>query len=347
MTYSKKEAAKSLGISGDELAKRAKDAGFSNTEEYYNSIGGASAPVIQAITKQLIEMDNQIEELTPYLSLSQEEKDAFLQKAIEQITPYYENKTAEINASLKEGKVRTAEDILTQIRQVDEETKTQLAGFDLSQAQTEDEFLNKIADITSTKGEDIAAKKLDYQQRLETLKANQIQGGVLTSGIGAQKRTEQETQAQLEQSIIERQAQAQQTAVETAKKYNIDQISLARKAAEEQRIRKIGTPSEVASTTAQALQTTGLSDINQLKSPEELARLRVERGINPLMAQGNTSDTNLAELSAEKTKAGFATQQELQADELARRQAEYGAQITKIKAEQAKKAAQVTALRGY
>jgi len=341
-TYSKTDAAKSLNISKEELVKRARAAGFSDTESYYDSIGGVSAPIIEAISKEMVELDRQIDELTPYLSLTDEEKQAFLNKAIEQITPYYDRKTAELEASLKEGKVRTAEDILTNIKQIDEETKAELANYDLRTAQTEEDFLNRLADITSTKDEDIAVKREDYRQRLETMKANQIQQGTLTSGIGAKKRAEQERLKAMEEAIIARKAETDVTAIDTAKTQTIEQYQLARKAAEEQRIRKIGTPSEVASTTAQALQTTGLTDINQLQSPEELARLRAERGINP-----SYDSTQLAELQAEKSKAGVATQQELQADELARREQTYGLQRDKIMAERAKKAAQVSALRGY
>lgn len=346
-SYSKSKFAKELGISGSELEKRAEAGGFPSTEAYWVSMGGSSWRLVQEIQKQVVELDRQIDELTPYLSLTDQEKQAFLDKAIEQITPYYERKKGEIEASLKEGKVRTAEDILTNIKQIEEETKAELSSLDLTTAQTEEEFLNKLADITTSKDEDIAVKREDYRQRLENMKVEQIQQGTLTSGIGAKKRAEQERLKALEESIVQRRAEADAQQAETARKYTIDQVALARKAAEEQRIRKIGTPSEVASTTAQALQTTGLQDISQLKSPEELARLRAERGINPLYAQGTSADNNLLELEAEKQKAGIATQQELQADELARREATYGAQITKIKAEQAKKASQVSALRGY
>jgi uncharacterized small protein (DUF1192 family) len=342
MSYSKSASAAKLGISKSEFEKRAKAAGYSDTESYWDSIGGDSAPLVQEITKQVVELDRQIDELTPYLSLTDQEKQAFLDKAIEQITPYYERKKGEIEAGIKEGKVRTAEDILTNIRQVEEETKAELARFDLTTAETEEDFLNKIADITTSKDEDITVKREDYRQRIENLKVSQIQQGTLTSGIGAKKREEQERLKALEESIIQRKAETSATALETAKKFTIDQVALARQAAEQQRIRKIGTPAEVASTTASALETTGLQDINQLKSPEEIARLRAERGIKPL-----TDNTALPELEAERQKAGIATQQELQADELARRKATYGAQITKIKAEQAKKASQVSALRGY
>jgi hypothetical protein len=341
-SYSKSEAAKSLGISREELASRAKKAGFKDTESYYNSIGGASAPIVEAITKEIVALDRQIDELTPYLSLTDEEKQAFLNKAIEQITPYYERKKAELEASLKEGKVRTAEDILTNIRTIDEETKTELAKFDLSQAQTEEDFINKLADITSSKDEDIAVRREDYRQRMENMKAEQIQSGTLTSGIGAKKRAEQERLKTMEEAMIARKAETDTTAITAAKTQTIDQYQLARKAAEEQRVRKIGTPSEVASTQAQAMQTAGLTDINQLKSPEELQRLRAERGITPSYDQ-----TQRPELQAERQKAGVATQQELQADELARREQTYGLQRDKIMAERAKKAQSITALRGY
>lgn len=342
MSYDKGKAAKSWNISREELTRRAKAAGFDDTESYYNSMGGVSYPIIEAISKEMVALDRQIDELTPYLSLTDEEKQAFLNKAIEQITPYYDRKTAELEASLKEGKVRTAEDILTNIKQIDEETKAELARYDLSTAQTEEDFLNKLADITTTKDEDIAVKREDYRQRLETMKANQIQSGVLTSGIGAKKRAEQERLKQMEEAIIARKAETDITAIDTAKTQTIEQYKLARKAAEEQRIRKIGTPSEVASTTQQALQTTGLTSLDQLKSPEELARQRAERGITP-----SYDRTQLTDLEAEKQKAGVATAQELQADELARREQTYGLQRDKIMAERARKAAQVAALRGY
>lgn len=40
MAYSKSAWASSLGISGDELKKRAREAGFGTTEEFYNATGG-------------------------------------------------------------------------------------------------------------------------------------------------------------------------------------------------------------------------------------------------------------------------------------------------------------------
>jgi hypothetical protein len=340
--YSKTQAAKNLGISREELASRAKKAGFSDTESYYDSIGGVSAPIIEAISKEMVALDRQIDELTPYLSLTDEEKQAFLNKAIEQITPYYDRKTKELEASLKEGKVRTAEDILGNIKTIDEETKAELANYDLRTAQTEEDFLNRLADITSTKNEDIAVKREDYRQRIETLKANQVQSGTLTSGIGAKKRAEQERLKQMEEAIVARKAETDTTAITAAKTQTIEQYQLARKAAEEQRVRKIGTPSEVASTQAQALQTAGLTDINQLKSPEELQRLRAERGINP-----SYDNTAIPDLQGERQKAGVATQQELQADELARREQTYGLQRDKITAERAEKARRLSTLRGY
>lgn len=340
--YNKTDAAKSLNISKEELEKRAKAAGFSDTESYYNSIGGASAPLIESIQKQMVEFDRQIEELTPYLSLTDQEKQAFLEKAIAEITPYYDRKKAELEASLKEGKVRTAEDILSNIRQVEQETQQTLAKYDLSTAQTEDEFVKRLADITSTQGEDIALKEQDYKQRLEITKADQIQKGILTSGIGAKKIEEQNRAKQLEEQIIQRRASEQGIEASAARTYTLDQITLARQAAEQERARKIGSPAEAASTANAAAGTLGLTDPNQLGSPEEIARRRAESGITP-----SYDATQLTDLEGQKTQAGFATQQELQADELARREAEYGSQIDQIKAEQAKKAAQLSSMRGY
>ena len=362
--YNKTDAAAALGISKEELEVRSKAAGFSDTESYVRSLSGATpttpaapatptgptgpteaeitAALIDTITQQMVEFDRQIDELTPYLSLTDQEKQAFLDKAISEITPYYDRKKAELDASIREGKVRTAEDILTNIKQVEEETTQTLAKYDLTSAQTEDEFLKRLADITSTFGEDISLKEQDYKQRLELTKFNQVKQGILTSGIGAKKVAEQERAKQLEEQIMSRRAEESKIEATANKTYTLDQITLARKAAEEQRIRLIGTPAEAASTKAAAANTLGISDPNQIASPEEIARRRAESGITP-----SYDTTKYGDLAAEKITAGIATQQELQADELARRQAEYGAQIDKIKAQQAQKAASLTALRGY
>lgn len=339
--FSKSASAAALGITNAEFEKRAKKAGFKTTEEYWNSIGGASAPLQQAIAKQMVELDKQLDELTPYISLSDEEKQGFLDKALQEITPYYERKTAELEAGLKEGKLRTAQDILTSMREVEETTKTSLAKFDLTTAQTEEEFVNRLSDITSTKGEDLATKRLDYQQRLESLKANQVQQGTLTSGIGAKKRTELGAEQQMGEATLERRSQADVSSLETAKKYSLDQVQLSRQAAEQARARTIGGTTEADLTKQQAMQTAGITDMNQLGSAAELARQQAERGITPIT--GGAVQT--ADLEAEKLKAQESTAQELQADELARKEAEYGMTRDQILAERARKASQVSALR--
>jgi len=342
MAYSKSKAAASWGISGDELKKRAKAAGYKDTEPYFYAMGGYSYPLIKSIQNEMVALDRQIDELTPYLSLTDEEKQAFLDKALEEVTPYYERKKKEIEAGIKEGKVRTAEDILTEIRTVEEETKAVLQKYDLSTAETQEDFLNKLADVTTTKAETLEEKKLDYQMRLENLEANQIQTGILTSGIGKKKIMEQQQLKTLEEQEIERRAQTEITGLETTKKYNLEQVQLARKAAEDERIRRIGSPEEAEATKKQAFGTLGITGYEGLKSPEELARQRTERGISPI-----TDQTTLTDLESERIRAQQATGQELQADELARREAEYGAQIRKIEAERAKKAASLSSLRGY
>ena len=342
MAYSKSNSAELLGISKKEFEDRAKKAGYDSTEAYWDSIGGDNAPLVEAMTKQVVEMNRQINELTPYLTLTQEEIDTYLEKAIAEITPYYDNKKAEIQASLEAGKTRTAEDLLISIRDIEEQTRTALEGFDLSTAETEEDFLNKIANITATEGEDIALKRNDYAQRLETMKFNQVQKGTVASGIGLKERQELEGRKSMEEAAIQRKADASEAFAQTAKNYNLENIALARRAAEEQRIRKVGTTSEAASTSAQAMDTAGITDMSQLGTPAELALNRANSGI-----VASTDATQLTDLEAEKTKAGIATQQEMQADQLAIRDATYGAQITKIQAEQAKKAKSVAALRGY
>lgn len=342
MGYSKSKAAASWGISGDELKKRAREAGYKDTQTYYYAMGGSSYPVVKAIEKEMVKLDQQLDELTPMLSLSDEEKQAFLDKALQEITPYYEKKAKELEAGIQEGKVRTAEDILTEMRQVEEETKAQLQKFDLSTAETQEEFVNRLSDITSTKNETLEMKKADYQQRIENLTASQVIKGNLTSGTGMKEVKDELSRQKMEEQAIERSTASNIEAVELNKKYTLEQIQLARRAAEEERARRIGGTTEADLTKKNAMNTLGINDYSQLGSAEEIARRRTERGLSPIY------DKNvLSNLEAEKIRARESTAQELQSDELARRNQEYTSQRDKILAERAKKASQLSTLRGY
>jgi hypothetical protein len=297
--------------------------------------------LVNELTKQVVELDRQISDI-PAVELTDQEKAAFLNKAIEEITPYYNSKRAEIEAGIKEGKVRTAEEILTTQREVEESAKEALAKFDLNQAETEEDFLNQLADLTSTTNEEMVAKKTDFKQRIEDLKVDQVQSGILTSGIGRKAVGEEQDIASLEEQALLRGSEAQKTKLESAKKYNLESIQLARKAAEAERVRQIGTPEEAAATQQSALQTAGYSSLSELPSATELLRLQKERGISPI-----DDKTALTDLERERIKAQEATKEELEEDELARRDVEYQAQLRKIEAEKAAKASKLSAVRGY
>jgi len=154
---------------------------------------------------------------------------------------------------------------------------------------------------------------------MESLKANQVQQGILTSGIGAKKRGEVTTQQQMEEQALERKSQLATQTAETARKYTLDQVKLGRQAAEQARARAIGGQTEADYTKEQAMKTAGITDINQIGSAAELARKQTERGISPIYDK-----TALTDLNAQKVQARESTAQELQNDELARRQQEYG-----------------------
>jgi hypothetical protein len=341
MTYSKSASAAKLGITVEEFEKRTRKAGFKNTEDYWNSIGGEEAPLRQEITKQIVELDKQLDELTPYLSLSDEEKQTFLDKAVQEITPYYDEQKKRIEEGLQAGKVQTAEDILLNIREIEDTTKQVLAKYDLSQAETEEDFINRISDITATSEEDLTLKREDYKQRIENLKLEQIQTGTLTSGIGAKKVSEQERLKNLEEQILNRQKESDITAAETAKKYSLESIRLARQTAEQDRIRSIGTPTEVETLKQKELENAGLTDMSQLESEQAIKAKRAESGVTPI-----SDKYALQNLEAEKLKAKESTAQELQADELAIKEQEYGLTREQILAEQAKKRAQLAAYGG-
>jgi len=336
MSYSKKRAAASLGWSNKEFEEKAERAGFDSTEAYWNFLGGEAAPVQQSIKKEILELDRQLEELSPYLTLSEEEIDTFLQKAIAEVTPYYDSKKAEIEAGIKEGKIRTAEDILSTIREVEEDTKTLLARYDLTKAETEEQFIDQIADLTATTAEDLAYKKIDFKQRIEDMKFEQIQRGILTSGIGRADVAEEKGLQSLEEQALLRRSEAKETAFERERKYDLEAVKLARQDAEQKRVRLLGTPEEAAATEAAARETAGYTGAG-LPGETEIQRLRQERGVTP------ATPLQLSDLSRERRLGEEATAQEMQAEEEAIRAQEYNLIREKLE----RKRAGTSSLRGY
>lgn len=339
MAYSKSKTAKQLGISKQELEDRAKKEGYKHTEDYVNAHGGVGGLIAEklrkSVTKEIVAIDRQLDALWD-IGLTDQEKQTFLDKAIEEVTPYYENKQKEIERKLEEGSIRTAEDILVTMREIEEETAEKLSYYNLQESETEEDFVNKLADITATSEEDRAIKLDDWRQRVETAKVNQVQTGVFSSGVGAKKRSELEARKALELQASERRAQAESTQLESSKKYNIEQIKLARQAAEQERTRMLGTPEQQAETRSAALATTGYSDISQLPSATELEAQRTARGTTPLYDRSALTD-----LGEERKRAIESTKLELENQRKAEKEQEYEKQRQKLLADRALKYSQL------
>uniref|UniRef100_A0A6M3L0L3 Uncharacterized protein n=1 Tax=viral metagenome TaxID=1070528 RepID=A0A6M3L0L3_9ZZZZ len=238
----------------------------------------ATSKMKQSMIEELIRLDEQMDSLP--VTLTTAEMDNFLTKAIEQITPYYDKKKAEIEAGIKEGKIQTAEEILSTIREVQDTTKKLLSGYDITQAKTEEEFINTLADITATKDEDLALKRDDWKSRIEEVKTGQVKSDILTSGIGKAKIGDLRARQTMEEQALQRRAGAKQTSAETAKKYDLQTIALARQSAEQERVRRIGTPDQTLSTETAARGTLGMVEGQSLPSDVERARLQSERNIS-------------------------------------------------------------------
>jgi hypothetical protein len=340
MAYSKSKTAKQLGISKDELNRLAKEAGFKHTEDYVNANGGVAGLITKRlrdkVTKEIVAIDRQLDALWD-IGLTDAEKQQFLDKAIAEVEPYYTNKKMEIEKGIQEGSIRTAEDILVTMREIDDETTQKLAYYDLENSQTEEEFITRLADITSSGEEDKAIKLDDWRQRVETAKVNQIQTGIFSSGVGQKKRLELENRKQLELQALERKTGAAQTAEETAKKYNLEQIKLARQAAEAERTRILGSPEQQEQTRSAALATTGYSDISQLPSETELQAQRTARGVSPIYDRSVLTD-----LESQRLADIESTKLELENQRKAEKEQEYERQRQKLLADRAAKYSQIS-----
>ena len=193
-----------------------------------------------------------------------------------------------------------------------------------------EDFINTLADITATRDEDIAMKRADWKTRVDTAKQGQVSAGILTSGVGKSKIQELRDRQGLEEAALQRRAGTATTTAETAKKYDLQTISLARESAEQERVRKIGAPAETAATVAGARGTLGLAEGTGLPSEAEVARLRAERNITLARPEALTN------LGEEQKKATESRKLTLQAEEESIRQREYDAQRKNINAEIAK-----------
>lgn len=337
--YSKSQVAKELGWSKEKLEKKARDAGFKSTEAYIKANGGVSGilskGLTDSITKEIIAIDRELDSLFK-IGLTQEEKDQFLQRAITEVQPYYDSKKMELERGLQEGTIRTAEDVLLAIQNVELETHEKLAYYDLQTAQTEEEFINRLADITSSKDEDVTMKAQDWRDRIETVRIQQVQSGQFMGGNAIQKRKELDERKALELSSIERKAQQAATEEETKKKYDLESIRLARESAQQARISAIGSPVETEATKQSALSTLGYTDMSQMPSEIALQKARQERQ-TPAIYDKNV----LTDLERNRTADVESTKLELEKQRLAEYQTSYEAQRQKLLADKAAKAAQL------
>jgi len=268
----------------------------------------AGSRMVEELSKQLIELEDKLSSITG-VALTDEEMDAFLTKALEQVTPYYDTKRKEIEAGIKEGRIQDAEDLLFEIANVREETTALLKRYDIEKAETEEEFVDTLAEITAKKGEDIGFKREEWKQRIETGKETQVQEGVLTSGIGMKKIKDMVGRQFMEESAIERGAGVEEETAKREQKYDLERVTLARETAEKERVRRIGTTEEAAATEASAEGVLG----GELGSRAEALRARSERNI-PIY-----SPTAATDLEERRKQAVESRKQELQETELAAR----------------------------
>ena len=119
-----------------------------------NSVSAQSAEdeLKKNIINTIIDLDNKLAGLQG-VSFTQQEQDNFLNQALELVTPYYTTQKGILEAGVKEGKIRNMEDLAISMRDLQAGLEKTLSGLDISQAKTEEDFVNRLADITSTKEE--------------------------------------------------------------------------------------------------------------------------------------------------------------------------------------------------
>jgi hypothetical protein len=306
-----REDAKKKGISAPQ-SSGASDLSSRSEDELYNSI-------LNSINSLLDEYNR-----VGAPALTNSEMEIFLNKAIEQVTPYYDKKKAEIEAGIKEGRIQNMEDILMNIRDVETSTNELLARYDISKAQTDEELANKLADITATRDEELALKADDWRQRIEQKKSSQIQSDTLTSGVGRKQIQDLLSRQALEQQAIQRRAGVASTVAQTAAKYDLQKVALARQTAEKERINKIGTPAQREELESKISAELGLPSASRLPSSAEVLRARASRNITTYKPEALTASEEERKRAIESRKL------QLQNEELAARESKEKAQRQEI-----------------
>ena len=303
------------------------------------AVGDLKPFLIDEISNQLIELEDKLNKI-PGVSLTQEEQDSFLKKALDQITPYFEQKKSEIEKGIREGFIRTAEDTLALIQQVKNEVKNSFQKYDIDQAQTEDEFVAKMADITSAEGEAVESKVYEWQQRMQEAKMNLGKKGILSSGIGMKQLSELEKRQQAEKEAIARRAEQAKTEATTVKKFSLDRVALARQQITDERKRRIGEPTQTAEMEAKAREAAGLAPDQNLSETDILnnRQARNTKVYDP---------TALNSLEEERRTALESRKLSLQTEEIDRRTAQEKAQRDAINAQMAAKQRELQNVRGY
>lgn len=298
------------------------------------AVGDLTPFLVDEISNQIIELENKLASI-PGVSLTQEEMDAFLEKAIDQVEPYYNQKKSEIEKGIKEGTIRNAEDTLMLLRTVKSDVAQNLAKYDIDQAQNEEEFVNRMAEITAIKGENLDSKKFEWLNRLDTAKKDLVQNGIYDSGIGMKEISNLEARKRQELDSVNRAADTAKTETETANKFSLERIALARQAVTDERKRRIGDESQSAALEAKAKTDLGLTGDQQIGSEADIAYARAQRN-TPVY-----SPQDLTTLEEEKRKAIESRKLSLQQEELDIRKTEEERQRQAIQAQIASKQRQM------
>lgn len=304
-----------------------------------NVYGGNTKQIlVNEISNQMIELEDKLAKI-PNVTFSQQELDAFMQKAIAEITPYYEKKKLEIEKGIKEGKVRTAEDTLALISRVKMDVKNSFAKYDIDEVETEEEFVQKLAEITSSSTEAIETKTYEWTQRLDDAKLGLEKSGISSSGIGMKKIADLKARKEMEQAAIERRTEQAKAEQETVKKFSLDRVAIARKAITDDRLRRIGDPVATGQLESGAKGEIGLGADEEIGSEADIAYRRQQRDTKMY------DPTALDALDENKRTAQETTFTDIKQSEEDARQSEYESQRKAIQSQISKKQMELNSYR--
>ena len=162
--------------------------------------------------------------------ITEETKARLQQQAMDLIKPYFDVELSNVTKQIGEQRLRTQEDYDQAVREIATSVTTELKKIDLTEAQSEEEFAQRMADIGATTEFNLDQARTAWADRMEGEIQGRVEAGLGFAGSTTERMGELERRRGSEMGELVRRGGVQQQAAETEAKYTKERAAAAREA---------------------------------------------------------------------------------------------------------------------